>query len=117
MPAIGARRPSGRGGHLLCARATQGRDAPAQGRDEEEEGMEQDGRRAAGPQRVGVRTKAATKAGRGGGQGTGRAAKGQDGDGVGQQEGGKPGVGRDEVQELEEVAMARGRITIKDYLF
>lgn len=113
----GARRPLGRGGRLLRARAARGRDAPAQGREEEEEGMEQDGRRAAGPQRVGVRTKAATKAGSGGGQGTGRAAKGQGGDGVGQREGGKPGVGRDEVRELEEVAMARGRITIKDYLF
>lgn len=40
-----------------------------QGREEEEEGMEQVSRRAEGPQRVGVRTKAAAKAGSSGGRG------------------------------------------------
>jgi len=68
VPDFGVRRPS-----PACprwGRAAPGRDAPSQGREEEEEeDMEQDGRRAAGPQRVGVRTKAATKAGSGGGGG------------------------------------------------
>lgn len=71
--------------------AARDRDAPMQGKEEEEEDIEQDGRRAAGPQRVGVRTKAATKAGSGGGQWMGRPAKGQDGDGVGT----SPGDGED----------------------
>lgn len=62
---------------LQKCRVVQARNGPAQGSEEEEEDREQDGRKAAGPQRVGVRTKAATKAGSGGGsQQMGRPVKG-----------------------------------------
>lgn len=77
----GVRRPSP--ACLHRGWAERGRDAPLQGRDGEEEDMEQDSRRATGPQRIGVRTKAATKAGHGGGQGMGRPRKGQGGNPVG----------------------------------